>query len=274
MMQQLTPSAEPRIERMTITPEMAAHWLENNNTNNRTVSEALVRKFARDMQNGHWDCTHQGIAFDTNNVLLDGQHRLWAIVYAEVPVDMFVGFGFSRDMLPKVDAGKKRSVADSLRLGGKHGRVTRAEVGVLNVLLGGIAGPASLTPSEASEAMFPHHDAIQFAIKALPTVKHAPGVGTAVTRGVVARAYYSQDHQQLHDFCEMLVTGVVPGVRYRGVVLLRQYLQTSSSKSGATYKDRYGKTQRILLAALKGEVITRLYASTQEYFLLPEEAKP
>ena len=38
---------------------------------------------ARDMKAGHWRLTHQGIAFDPAGVLIDGQHRLWAIVESD-----------------------------------------------------------------------------------------------------------------------------------------------------------------------------------------------
>ena len=41
--------------------------------------------------------THQGIAFDENGVLQDGQHRLCAIVSANKPVDMMVTSGLSPD---------------------------------------------------------------------------------------------------------------------------------------------------------------------------------
>jgi hypothetical protein len=34
--------------------------------------------------------THQGIALDTDGVLIDGQHRLAAAVEADQPVDMLV----------------------------------------------------------------------------------------------------------------------------------------------------------------------------------------
>jgi hypothetical protein len=34
--------------------------------------------------------THQGIAFDTQGVLVDGQHRLAAIIEADRPVELTV----------------------------------------------------------------------------------------------------------------------------------------------------------------------------------------
>jgi len=38
----------------------------------------MERGFAEAMRRGEWMVTHQGIAFDTQGVLVDGQHRLAA----------------------------------------------------------------------------------------------------------------------------------------------------------------------------------------------------
>ncbi|HEY5050458.1 MAG TPA: hypothetical protein VII50_06125, partial [Acidothermaceae bacterium] len=65
----------------TITPAKAAEWLEANTTN-RPVSRTVVRSFAEAMKRGEWIVTHQGIAFDVSGVLIDGQHRLAAVVEA------------------------------------------------------------------------------------------------------------------------------------------------------------------------------------------------
>jgi len=62
-----------------ITPTKAAEYLEAN-TSNRPLSSATVKSFAEAMSRGDWMVTHQGIAFSAAGVLVDGQHRLAAIV--------------------------------------------------------------------------------------------------------------------------------------------------------------------------------------------------
>src|SRR5438046_2404287 len=56
----------------------AEQWLAAN-TANRPLSRSTVRGFADAMRSGEWLVTHQGVAFDTDGVLVDGQHRLAAI---------------------------------------------------------------------------------------------------------------------------------------------------------------------------------------------------
>jgi hypothetical protein len=59
----------------TIAPAKAAEMLDANTTN-RPLSRTVVRAFGEAMSRGDWMVTHQGIAFDVNGVLVDGQHRL------------------------------------------------------------------------------------------------------------------------------------------------------------------------------------------------------
>jgi hypothetical protein len=101
-----------------ITPARAAEWLEANTTN-RPLSRAVVRSFAEAMRRGEWLVTHQGIAFDVNGVLVDGQHRLAAIVEADRPVEVTVFSEVAEGTFDVLDIGKRRSAADVLAIEGE-----------------------------------------------------------------------------------------------------------------------------------------------------------
>lgn len=101
---------------MVITPDMAKQWLENN-PNNRPIKARRVATLIRDIKNGNFVHTHQGIAFDENGALLDGQHRLTAIAMSGIPVTMEVTFGMPKEFMVYVDTGSLRSVADALTIG-------------------------------------------------------------------------------------------------------------------------------------------------------------
>jgi hypothetical protein len=261
---------EPYCNLMTVTPTMALNWLENANTNNRKISEFYIKRLARDMTAGRWQLTHEGIAFDPHGVLLDGQHRLWAIVTADMPVEMYVFFNIPPEALPTINGGRVRSLADQLRLGQQHGHVTKDHTSTLKAMLGGMSGPLSMTPLEASESLGRHSEAVNFAITTMPRGKY---ICNATTRGVLARAYYSADPSRLGEFAGMLGTGVVPHANAVAVILLRQYLYSHAGNATRTLRERYARTQRALAAFLKDEPITRLMPTRQELFPLPEEAK-
>lgn len=102
----------------SITPERASQLLEAN-TFNRPISTATVQVFADAMRRGEWKVTHQGIALNTEGVLVDGQHRLAAIVEAGIPVDLTVFTEVDPDTFDVLDIGKRRSAADALAIEGE-----------------------------------------------------------------------------------------------------------------------------------------------------------
>lgn len=112
-------SATPPM-RMTVelvTPEIALRWLAMNQSN-RPISEDLVKRYAEDMKAGRWKTTHQGIAFDASGLLLDGQHRLRAIVRAKIGMRVVVFRDCDRESFDRLDTGRKRTAADALAIDG------------------------------------------------------------------------------------------------------------------------------------------------------------
>ena len=91
----MQPSVAPRTELTTITPDMAKKWLATS-TRNRSISPTTVKAYAADMRAGAWKITHQGIGFNVDRELVDGQHRLSAVVEADIPVTMPVTHGLPR----------------------------------------------------------------------------------------------------------------------------------------------------------------------------------
>lgn len=95
---------------VTVTPAMAKSWLDNRNLErNRTYSKAIEAKWAAEMRAGLWKTTHQGIAFDWDGFLLDGQHRLGAIVKVNQPIRLDVRVGCDPDTFDVLDVGHKRA---------------------------------------------------------------------------------------------------------------------------------------------------------------------
>lgn len=102
-----------------ITPEQAAEYLENK-APNRTIRRRDVNKLARDIMRGEWKLTHQGIAFDTEGRLIDGQHRLSACVLANMPIKVLVTRGVTADDGMMIDRGIKRTFLDGLNISGEY----------------------------------------------------------------------------------------------------------------------------------------------------------
>ena len=98
-----------------ITPEIARKLLEGNH-GNRPVRESRVVQYAQAMTEGLWKTSHQGVAISPTGRLLDGQHRLHAIVRSGVTVTMQVSRNVPDENFRIIDGGVSRSIADRLPL--------------------------------------------------------------------------------------------------------------------------------------------------------------
>jgi hypothetical protein len=152
----------PETEIVEVTPQLAASWLERNHPENRAVNWPRVEVFANDMRAGAWRTTHQGLAFDEEGRLIDGQHRLHAIVSSRVPVQLLVVRGVGSFGDP-IDCGRTRSLG---MLSGFGNRVTSCVNG-LRMLEAGMALTSPMSLHEAREVHSHHAEWIE-AIEKLP----------------------------------------------------------------------------------------------------------
>jgi hypothetical protein len=126
-----------------VTAEMAERWL-GKNTKNRHISLRVASSYAADMLAGNWRITGESVKFARDGSLIDGQHRLVAVIMAaeddpDISVPMFVVRGLANDAQRVVDSGKKRSAADSLTLDGvPHASLVAAAVKLLCTVDGGL----------------------------------------------------------------------------------------------------------------------------------------
>ena len=72
-----------------ITPDLAFEMLKSN-TLNRPLKKSLIEYYASQMKSGQWRLTGQGISISDANELIDGQHRLAAIVKSKTTQKMLI----------------------------------------------------------------------------------------------------------------------------------------------------------------------------------------
>lgn len=113
---------------------LAAQILEGN-SNNRPLSDAHAKRISRQMTNGLWKINGETIKIGSTGDVLDGQHRLWAVIYAKVSIWLIVVFGVQPDAFSTIDTIRKsRSGSDVLAVNGlTHHRV--ATSGALGFLI-------------------------------------------------------------------------------------------------------------------------------------------
>lgn len=96
-----------------ITPVIAKKMLEGN-TDNRKLRKFRVEQYADAIKRGMWDIQNDAITIAKSGRLLNGQHRLTAIVEADTAVQCLVLRGVDESTYSSIDAGLSRNLNDAL----------------------------------------------------------------------------------------------------------------------------------------------------------------
>lgn len=270
-----------RIEKREITPDLAMKWLETND-NNRPVSAVRVQQLAKDMTDGVFELTHQGIAFDDDGKLIDGQHRLWAVVESKKTVTMFVCFGLPRsEVVHYIDDGRPRSMADKLGYGGIDTNKRRVSV-VRTMLLhyrtqhSSPSAPEVYTWAHRSGRIRPvdfgaFHELVRPAVDFAIGTSSGGKFGHACVCAAVACAWFKQDRARLEQFQHALTTGEITTRTDNAAIRLRDFLMNSGLTSGgeAARCEIFVRASTALRAFLEGRSLAKLYAVPTAPFPLP-----
>lgn len=98
-----------------ITPRDAVHYLSLLPDNQRVLSNQSVANYAKLMRKGLWFSTTDPIQFDTSGKLVNGQHRMNAIIEADCPVTLLVVRNVNPKSFIAMDDGKIRKLSDQIR---------------------------------------------------------------------------------------------------------------------------------------------------------------
>lgn len=118
-------------EMVQLTPADARRILDGN-TRNRSLRPDYVRQLAAAMERGEWLVNGEPVQIAEDGTLLNGQHRLTAIVESGVTVPMLVVKGLPVSTQRTMDVGTRRTLSDVLAL---HGQIDTTNLGAVLGLL-------------------------------------------------------------------------------------------------------------------------------------------
>lgn len=170
------------VEIIEITPEMATEML-GHNTGNRNIKASGVRRYVDDIENDRWIFTGDSIRFDSTGRLLDGQHRLTAIVRTGRTMRAIVIRGLDPKAQEAMDLGIGRSTGD---LAGTSGDpipnvATATAIAVIALAheSGSVDRPQSSKPAQL-EWLRAHREEVDAAVRAGRKVHRQIGIPPAV----------------------------------------------------------------------------------------------
>lgn len=115
----------------TITPDVAKKYLATSPYNRVTISSRrTVSTYAEAMKRGDWRLNGECIVFDENGQLMDGHHRMEAVIAAGIPVTFAICRGVNRDSFTTYNCGLRTNLGQILGMKGVKN----------NVLIMGIIG--------------------------------------------------------------------------------------------------------------------------------------
>lgn len=249
---------EARVE--TVTPDKAREYLDGN-YGNRVIRQSWVDSLAGMMLRGEWTTTHQGIAFAPDGRLLDGQHRLLAIVRTGKPVDMLVTRNLSEDAFRHIDGGRTRSNADRVKLLEDDAENAIAVSIVRTYLVTAIVKSTNLVSIDMIDnAFLSMADAVAEVASEFRKAKQRPVTRAPV--GAAAVVYLDKHPTRGRKFLEQLVSGRDLPAR-SPVLLLRESL--IAGRIGHNVHDSYWKTVNATRFYHEGREVSGIVAATEDW---------
>lgn len=217
-----------------VTPALAKQWLEKN-TNNRNVNFAKVKKMAKDMREGHWDTTHQGIAIATDGTLVDGQHRLMAVVESGVTVRMNVTFNAPKSQ--HIDSGNSRSMANRVQMSDYDMSWTDKTILSAANLIGRMFSGSNLSHEEdLTEWLAKYRPQIEMVTSHIKRGSMRGLSSAGITAAMIVAAMNDVPEAYIAKFLEVFYSGFTTNETEHYAVMLRDDLiRNNTSKTGTQY---------------------------------------
>lgn len=256
-------------EVIQVTPQLAQLWLERN-SGNRNLRSPHVAKLARSMELGEFQFVADPIRIAASGRLLDGQHRLAAVVRSGLPQTMLVVSGLDEDSQQYMDIGKLRTPADAVKLEFPDKKYADKWSAIARLL---IQWDAAGMPTEILKPATP--EIIQYIRDHDAELERAVDAGNAVRRGirtgcsvaVAGTVFYlaeQRDATLAHDFWRRLSTGA--GIEIgEPVYALRTALQHRRERDRWTATEEAAAYVRCWNATRAGKTMAKLQLARGEF---------
>lgn len=245
-----------------VTPTMAADWLKKNVGTNRHLNKAHVDKLATEIREGRWQVLPHGIVFDTNKRLIDGQHRLHAIIASNTPVSMMVIHDAAPEALEALDTGSPRGIHDLATVTGRvdsgsSARYAARARAVQAVLTGSEAMSSSFTLAKFDAVLATYRPSLDWSMKEYASAQTGNVVGRRVRSSLVMGALVVA-HHKAPEPTEAFATRLDTGIGLTGedpAYALRRYLEATDTIGGPGSKriPAIYATLRSVYAAIHGQ---------------------
>jgi hypothetical protein len=264
-------------EFIMIDPDMAAallqsQELEDGTKSNRKIKPWLLEEYKRDLANGRWIPTDEGIGINLSQCLFNGQHRLTAIVETGISQPLWLTFNVLDEAKFVIDSGAKRTTAEKLQMV-VNTKLGNRTAGMVKALMRGMATKMTFSDTEIAEFATKWEDTIEWVRVNAPKLR-------AEVQAAIAKAYLWYGEDAIKPFCTRITTIQFDGEGDPAKALFVA-LQRAKINRMNTAGVAYCKALSAIDAELDGRTLQKLQGAKrdQDIFLwqpgweLPEGAK-
>lgn len=230
-----------RYEEVLVTPEMAKKFLEKNDVNRRYEPKRAA-SYSKDMLAGKWELNGEDIAISTSGNLKNGQHRLSAIIIANIPVKLGIKFDVPEN-ITIYDKGRNRSTSDTLAAKGFDKNLSSSIIiAMIRLHYTYCFSQMYVTDSEIENFINKHKyhlETVMNLLKGKTTTKHGTRLNCK-NAGILLPVFYALysdvDETELNDFLEVLYTGLPTSLDQSSAIVLRNDIQSTKTEGGWSRK--------------------------------------
>ena len=213
-----------------IGPEKAAEYLLANR-HNRPLRFQWIKALSRQMSQGLWHTSGESIIFGRSGKLLDGQHRLKAIIHSGTSQWFVVVRGAEDATFSTIDTGQKRSPKDALHIAGFAQPILYARLGLQclrwnrGIFFGGSHAAIAPTNDEIVAYCEDHRKVLAESINHFMQLKsRLRGILQAQVMLFTYHKFKEKDENDAFIFYEKLLTGMTKEKREQPISALRKRL--------------------------------------------------
>lgn len=203
------------IIKQLVTPDFALDLLQSN-VSNRRINEYVVTRYSNDMKEGRWKTdTVEVLKVSKSGKLLDGQHRLSAVVKSKTPVFFHIAYGLDDCIFDVLDTGKTRNATDVFKIKGIKNECTIPSIiQTCNFFNAGIK-PDGVQKSKRDtnnmliEQYYEDEEFWQYvAKKTMPWYRSFAKILSQSVLGGLFACLYKINPEKAEDFLNQLTTGI------------------------------------------------------------------
>lgn len=228
--------------KVEMTPQEAKKLLERN-TVNRPIRKSKVAEYADDMLKGNWRYTGDSIKISRDGELLDGQHRLKAILISGKTVEIEMITGLEEDIFRHLDKGVKRTITDGLSIRGFKNTHNIAAIAKILMHHESFEDKKNFTIKaremnfeleEVEKYLDIHYDEIGYVYKQLKKTLIAKKCGSSSTFIAAVALCRRANEKKADEFIELLNKGSIvescPVFQLKEKLVWRNYANNAKSK--------------------------------------------